>query len=59
VSSYGEVTLYLVMYLPKEFKTFVVKISPRVLQSIETADFDFSSLDYIDFTKKIRKDMSR
>jgi hypothetical protein len=49
----------LAMHLPKEFKTFLLKMTPKVLESFGTSDFDFNSLEYFDITKKIQKDVSR
>lgn len=33
----------------------MIKIDPYVLKAIESSNFDFSTIDYIDITKNINK----
>jgi Leucine-rich repeat (LRR) protein len=49
------VTVQLVVHLPKEFKTFAVRLHPQLLQQNASLDFQ----DYQDITKKIKKDSAR
>jgi hypothetical protein len=44
VDAFGETTLFMAMHLPKEFKTFLLKMTPKVLESFGTSDFDFTRL---------------
>jgi hypothetical protein len=53
VDAFGEMALFMALHLPKEFKTFLVKMTPKLLETIGTGDFDFNSLDYVDITKTI------
>jgi hypothetical protein len=49
------VTAHLVVHLPIEFKTFAVRLDPKLLP--QSSNFDFKN--YENITKKIKKDSSR
>jgi hypothetical protein len=51
------VTVHLLVHLPKEFKTFVVRLDPLLQHVKKGESFDFQ--DYFDITKKIKKDSAR
>ena len=39
----------------QELKTFCISIDKNTLQSVDKPDFNFSNIDYIDFTKNIKE----
>lgn len=43
------------LYLPKELKTYSIKLSEYVLSTIDSANFNFSDLNYFNITKNIMK----
>ena len=43
------------IYVPKEFKTFLIKLDTKLLDNLKPQKFDFSLLDYVDISSKVRK----
>jgi len=43
----------MVVYLPKEFKTFRVKIDSKTLSNIGAKEYNFQELNYVDISKEI------
>ena len=48
-------SLHMALYLPKELKTYSIKLSEYVLSTIDSANFNFSDLNYFNITKNIMK----
>lgn len=55
VDSSGDITFHLVLEIKSEFKTYSVKIDKNTVDNIAEADFDFTTLNYVDITKDIKK----
>ena len=58
LSATGELALLLVIYMPKQFKTFTVKVDDKVLKEVKNPGFNFASLEYIDISKEVRDSKS-
>jgi len=51
----GEMKLFVIYYIEKDFKTFMIKIDPTFIKDIsEKKDINFEGFDYIDITKDIK-----
>lgn len=48
----------MILYMPKELKTFSVKIDSRILTTIYLQGFKWQTLNYINITKTIQKGIS-
>ena len=57
VSSNGEITLNIVTYLSKDFKTFSIKLDSNTLGLMQSQNFDFDNVDFVDISKKIKKSL--
>jgi len=44
--------------MPKEYRTFMLKIDNHVLRIFDSPGFDYSTLDYIDISKIINRGVS-
>jgi hypothetical protein len=42
LNAWGKITLHLLIYLSKEFKTFSLKVDSKILQKLRSSTFDFS-----------------
>ena len=54
LSATGELALLLVVYMPKQFKTFTVRVDDKIFNEVKTPGFNFASLEYIDISKEVR-----
>ena len=52
----GRIDLYLSIFVYDELKTFLTKVDLRVITDFENKKVDFTKLDTINITKKIKKD---
>jgi hypothetical protein len=55
ITAGGEVTTHFVMRSFKEFKTFAVRFDPQFFKQEDNFDFR----DYVDITKRIKRDSAR
>ena len=53
LSNCGKLNFYAALYLPKEFKTFLIKIDSKVLSTIESETVDFDTFEYLDISKEL------
>ena len=54
LNSKDKLDLNVAIYVKEEIKTFLVKIDQHTLELLENSSLDFSTLDYVDITKKIK-----
>lgn len=48
--------LNICIYFKEELRTFIIRVDSTILNDFEGTNFDYTALDSIDLTKKIRKD---
>ena len=54
----GKFMLYLTIYQSYEFKTFSIRIDSSTLEKVDSPEFDFSKMNYINITKDIQKKLN-
>lgn len=47
--------MHAAVYNVRDFKTYLLKIDPKVLAKIDMINLDFSSIEYFDMLKLIKK----